>query len=211
LNAEGTEGQEKSPEDKAAQLVQKHLFHAREILLTGAVTERSSRAVISQLLALEAAEPERPITLIVNSPGGSVSDGFAIFDTIQFIRSPVRILTTGMCASIATIVLIAVPRAYRVCTPNTRLLIHQPHIPMQVYGPASDLEITANEILKTRGKINRMLAEGCGQPVDKLELDTQRDYWMSAGEALEYGLITHVVSSRAEFDAVTANMTKNGK
>jgi len=182
--------------------IQQTLFKSRQIFLSGGVGEKLAKKVIGDLLALEAEDPEAPITLIVNSPGGSVNDGFAIYDTIRLIKPEVRILTMGLCASIATIVLIAAPKKLRMCTPNTRLLIHQPHIPMQVFGPASDLEITATEIIKTRERINVMLAEACNKPLDEVSKDTQRDFWMSAKEAVEYGLVSQIVSSREELDAI---------
>src|SRR5690606_12835378 len=121
--------------------------------------------------------------------------GFAIYDTIRFITSEVTIVNTGLCASIATIINIAAKKENRLSMPNTRFLIHQPLIGGQLRGPATDLEIHANEILKTRERINKMLAEECGQPLSRVEKDTMRDYWMNAGEALEYGLISKVISS----------------
>ncbi len=178
--------------------VQERLFRARQVFLSGPVTERLARRIVSELLALEGDDPHEPITLLVNSPGGSVSDGFAIYDTIRFIEPPVTILSMGLCASIATIILVAVPKERRLATPNTRMLIHQPHIPMDVYGPASDLEITAREIMRTRDRINELLAEATGQPLERVERDTQRDYWMGANEAIEYGLISRVVVNRRE-------------
>lgn len=193
------EKEEKKPEGGG---LEEKLFKTRQIMLTGGVNEKLARGVITSLLALEADDPKKPITILMNSPGGSVNDGMAIYDTIKFIEAPVRILCTGLAASIATIILIATDKKYRLTMPNTRLLIHQPLIPMQVFGPASDLEITATEILKTREKINRMLADACGQPLERVERDTQRDYWMSAEQALEYGLVSKIVSTRTELDTV---------
>jgi len=180
------------------------LLETRQVFLTGSVNTKSATKVIQELLMLEADDGDEQITLWVNSPGGSVNDGFAIFDTIRFMTCPVRIIASGLCASIATIVLIATDKKLRMCTPNTRLLIHQPLIPMEVYGPASDLEITATEIIKTRGKINEMLAEACGQDLEKVQEDTQRDFWMSAEQAVEYGLVTHLVTNRKEADKLSS-------
>lgn len=180
------------------------LLETRQVFLTGSVNTKSATKVIQELLMLEADDGEKQITLWVNSPGGSVNDGFAIFDTIRFMTCPVRIIASGLCASIATIVLIATDKKLRMCTPNTRLLIHQPLIPMEVYGPASDLEITATEIIKTRAKINEMLAEACEQDLSKVQEDTQRDFWMSAEQAVEYGLVTHLVTNRKEADKLSS-------
>lgn len=192
----------KKKEEAGSPRVDKLLFESRQVFLSGGVGEKLATRIIAQLYALEADDPDKPITLIVNSPGGSVNDGMAIYDAIRFIKPRVKILSTGLCASIATIILIAADKKDRLTTPNTRLLIHQPLIPGQVFGPASDLEITANEIIKTRGRINEMLAEACGQPLERITKDTQRDYWMTAEEALEYGLVSGIVASRAELEAI---------
>ena len=127
-----------------------------------------------------------------------MNSGFSIYDTIRFINSEVVIITAGLCASIATIINIAVPKERRLTMPNSRFLIHQPLINGQVYGPASDIEITANEIVKTRAKVNECLAEACGQDLKRLEEDTQRDYWMSAEEAIDYGLVHRIVRHKSE-------------
>jgi ATP-dependent Clp protease protease subunit len=177
------------------QFTEMKLLERRQIFLSEAVTAKSAKKVISDLLALEADKAGAPITFFVNSPGGEVNSGFAIFDTIRFITSPVTIVTTGLCASIATVINVAVPKKQRVSMPNSRFLIHQPLIPGQVYGQASDLEITAREILKTREKINRLLSAETGTALEKVEKDTIRDYWMTAPEAIEYGLISRVVES----------------
>lgn len=184
--------------------IEDRMIATRQILLAGAVNTPLAKDINQRLLALESDDPQSPITLIVNSPGGSVTDGFSIYDTIRFIRPPVKIVCAGLCASIATIILIATPKHLRLSLPNTRFLIHQPLIPGQVFGPASDLEITANEILKTRAKINEMLAEACSQPLDRVTQDTQRDYWLTADEATNYGLISGVVTRRDELDNVSA-------
>lgn len=178
------------------------LLGSRTILLCGEVNDRSARELMSHLLVLENDDAEKPITLIVNSGGGSVSAGFAIYDTMRFVKAPVRVLCAGLTASIATVVLLGAPKGQRFCLPNTKLLIHQPLIPMEVYGPASDLEITAREIIETRERINRLLADECGQPLDKVIHDTERDYWMTAEEAVTYGLVDRIVSSRAEIDSI---------
>ncbi len=172
------------------------LLKTRTVPLFGAVDGKLSRRVIEALTVLEADDPQAPITILQNSPGGSVSDGFAIYDMMRFIRPPVRVVCVGLTASIATVTLLGAPKEDRVSLPHTRFLIHQPLIPGNVFGPASDLEITAREILKTRDRINQMLAEATGQPLERVEKDTQRDYWMDAEEALEYGLISRIIETR---------------
>lgn len=184
--------------DEDAAKVGERLLKSRTVLLSSEVSPSTARRVIEQLLVLEADDPEAPIILLVNSPGGEVHSGFAVFDTIRFIRPRVRIVCTGLTASIATIILLASPKEDRLAMPNARLLIHQPLFHGEVFGPASDLEITAQEILKTRQRINALIAAETGQPLAKVERDTERDHWLSAEEALEYGFVSRVVAGRAE-------------
>ena len=173
------------------------LFESRTIFLSEAVSAETSKRVVADLLLLDQLGSQ-PILLYVNSPGGEVNSGFSIFDTIRYIKSPVKVINTGLCASIATVINVAAKRERRYAMPNARFLIHQPLISGQVYGPASDIEITANEILKTRGMINDLLSKECGQPLKRVEKDTQRDYWMTAEEALDYGLINKIISHVSE-------------
>ena len=184
-------------DDKTPSLQDK-LLKARTIQITGQIDDKQSARVVSELLLLEADDATKPITIFLNSPGGSVTAGFAIFDTIRFIQPTCRIICNGLTASIATVILLAVKHEDRLSLPNTRLLIHQPLIPMTVYGPASDLEITANEILKTRAKVNALMAFETGQELTRIEKDTQRDYWLTAQEAVAYGLLARVIATRAE-------------
>ncbi|MGM0575741.1 MAG: ATP-dependent Clp protease proteolytic subunit [Myxococcota bacterium] len=180
--------------------IKERLLESRTIQLFGPVTQKLADKVIGALLFLEADDPEAPITVVQNSPGGSVTDGFAIYDTMRFIQPRVRVLCVGLTASIATVTLLGADKEDRVSLPGTRFLIHQPLIPGHIFGPASDLEITAQEIVKTRDRINQMLAEATGQPLEKIEKDTQRDYWLDAEGAVEYGLISRIISSRSELD-----------
>lgn len=184
----------------ADQYAEVKLLERRKIFISEAVTARSAKRFISELLALDAEKPGEPIQLFLNSPGGEVNSGFAIYDTIRFISSPVTIINTGLCASIATVINVAVKKERRISMPNARFLIHQPLIPGQVYGQASDLEITAKEILKTREKINKLLAKETGTPLEKVEKDTVRDYWMNAQEAIEYGLVGRIVEHIKDLD-----------
>ncbi len=176
------------------------LIKTRTIELFGAVNNKLAQKVISALLFLEAEDADKPITLVQNSPGGSVTDGFAIYDTMRFIKPDVKVLCVGLTASIATITLLGAKKEHRLSLPHTEFLIHQPLIPGNVVGQASDLEITAREILKTRARINAMLAKETGQPLEVVEKHTNRDYWMSAPEAHEYGLIGGIVETRAALD-----------
>jgi len=195
-----------APEDKPAAAAAEppkadpgeRLIKARVITISQAIDDKVATRVITELLMLEADDADKPITVFVNSPGGSVTSGFAIYDMMRFVTPPVRVVCAGLCASIAVVILMGADKANRLALPNTRLLIHQPLIGGTVYGPASDLEITANELLKTRAKINALLAAETGQPLPRLEGDTQRDYWLTAEEAVEYGLIDRIVTRRAD-------------
>ena len=186
------------PDAFADQFTEIKLLERRCIFISEAITARTAKRYISDFLALEHDKPGEPITLYLNSPGGEVNSGYAIFDTIRFLSSPVTIINTGLCASIATVINVAAKKERRFSMPNAKFLIHQPLIPGQVYGQASDLEITAREILKTREKINKLLSKVTGTPLDQVEMDTIRDYWMNAQEALEYGLISKIVETHKD-------------
>ena len=173
------------------------LLETRSIFISEGIDAKVARRVITDLLVLDQ-EKEEVITLYLNSPGGEINSGFAIFDTIRYVNSTVKVVNAGLCASIATIVNIAVKRENRFSLPNAKFLIHQPLIMGHVEGQASDLEITAREILKTREKINKMLAEECNQAVERVSEDTIRDFWMTAEEALAYGLINKIIRSKDE-------------
>jgi len=178
--------------------LEERLLRSRTLTLFEPITPRSSKRLVTGLLVLEAERPKEPITVLVNSPGGSVDDGFAIYDTMRFVRSPVRVLCVGLAASAANIVLLGAPKGSRFALPNTRILIHQPSTGAS--GAASDIAITAREILKTRARLNRLLAEETGQKLEKIEEDTNRDFWLSSEEARKYGLIDRVVESRSQID-----------
>ncbi|MEZ4241915.1 MAG: ATP-dependent Clp protease proteolytic subunit [Myxococcota bacterium] len=198
--AEGDEDEKKDEggDPKLLGPVGKHLFRSRQVPVFGAIDDMVAARVISQLLALEQEDDSSPITMILNSPGGSVVDGFAIYDTMRFIKPELHVLCVGIAASIATVILLGAPKEHRLAMPSTKLLIHQVYIPGVVRGQASDLEITARELLQTRDRINQLLADECGQPIERVTKDTNRDYWMTAPEAVEYGLIARVVASRAD-------------
>lgn len=175
------------------------LLENRTIFISEGIDASVAKRVINNLLVLDF-ENNNPITVYLNSPGGEVNSGFAIYDTMRALRSEVRICTAGLCASIATIINLGAPKEHRYGLPNSRYLIHQPLIGGHIQGQASDLEITAREIIKTRKKLNELLAQECKQPFARLEEDTARDYWMNAEEAKEYGLIHKIISSFSEMN-----------
>jgi ATP-dependent Clp protease, protease subunit len=181
----------------AGALTEQQLCDKRVLFISEGITSAVAKRVVGQLLLMDSKSHE-PITIYQNSPGGEVNSGFAIYDTIRFLGSTVRIVNTGLCASIATVINVACKKENRFSTPNTRFLIHQPLIPGQIVGQASDLEITAREILKTRERINKLLAEECKQDLAKVEKDTVRDYWMTAEEAVSYGLVSKIIRNQSE-------------
>lgn len=185
-------------EELAGSMRERSLLDSRSIFMSEAVNASTAKRVISDLLLLNKESSKDTIYFYINSPGGEVNSGFAIYDVVRYIGAPVTMITSGLCASIATIINSAVDREQRIGLPNSKYLIHQPLISGQVYGQASDIEITATQIVKTRAKINQVLAEACGQTVDRLAEDTTRDYWMDAEESKEYGLIGRVVTKQSE-------------
>lgn len=185
-------------EQIAASQSEVKLIENRTIFVSEGINSAVAKRVINHLLAMEAQDNSNPIYMYLNSPGGEVNSGFAIYDTMRFIKSDVRVVCTGLCASIATIMLLGAKKEHRYGMANTKYLIHQPLIGGSVQGQASDLEITAREIIKTRKKINELLSQECGKPFEKVEEDTTRDYWMNSEEALEYGLISKMVENIGE-------------
>ena len=171
------------------------LLKERVIFLVGSVNDYVANLVVAQLLFLESENPDKDISFYINSPGGSVSAGMAIFDTMNFIKPEVSTLCTGMAASMGAFLLASGASGKRFALPNAKIMIHQPSGGSQ--GQATDIQIQAREILKTREQLNKILAERTGQPLDRIERDTERDYYMSAEECKEYGLIDQVISKRA--------------
>jgi ATP-dependent Clp protease protease subunit len=170
------------------------LLRERIVFLVGPVNDHTANLVVAQLLFLESENPDKDISLYINSPGGSVSAGMSIFDTMNFIKPNVSTLCIGLAASMGAFLLAAGEKGKRFSLPNSKIMIHQPLGGMQ--GQATDIEIHAREILKTREQMNRIMAERTGQPIEKVEKDTERDYFMSAEEAKTYGLVDQVVANR---------------
>jgi len=170
------------------------LLKERVIFLVGPVNDQTANLVVAQLLFLESENPDKDISFYINSPGGSVTAGMAIYDTMQFIKPDVSTLCVGMAASMGAFLLSAGTKGKRFSLPNSRVMIHQPSGGAQ--GQASDIEIHARDILKTRDQLNRIMAHNTGQTVEKIERDTERDYFMFAEEAQAYGVVDQVISKR---------------
>ncbi len=168
------------------------LFKSRSISIFGQINERIARTVTEQLLAL-ASESDDPITIYISSPGGHVESGDVIYDMIKFIKPEVRVVGTGWVASAATNIYLAAKKENRYSLPNTRYLVHQPSGGSR--GDATDIAIQMEEILKTKARINKIISEETGRPLEQVEKDTDRDYWMSVDEAIDYGIVSKVVKS----------------
>ena len=187
---------EQSGRGERAYDIYSRLLKERVIFLVGPVNDAIANLVVAQLLFLESENPDKDINFYINSPGGSVSAGLAIYDTMQFIKPDVSTTCTGMAASMGAFLLSAGAKGKRFCLPNSRVMIHQPSGGFQ--GQASDIEIHAKEILYLRKRLNNIMATHTGQSLETIERDTERDNFMSAEDALKYGIIDRVLSSRAE-------------
>ncbi|MCE2438193.1 MAG: ATP-dependent Clp protease proteolytic subunit [Candidatus Latescibacteria bacterium] len=196
---EEDEEEEKQQGGQGGEYIVRSLIRARTILISDPIDHKLTTRVIAQLLLMDSDDPEKPITILINSPGGSADDGFAIYDMIRFIRPPVRIVSVGLSASAATVIMLAADKGSRFALPNARIMIHQPS--MRYMGVAEDVKRTAEQILKLRQRINELYAQETGQALEKVVEDTDRDYWMSAQEAVEYGLINRVVTHFNDLDA----------
>jgi len=186
---------EQSGRGERAYDIYSRLLRERVIFLVGPVNDATANLVVAQLLFLESENPDKDISFYINSPGGSVSAGMSIFDTMNFIKPDVSTLCMGMAASMGAFLLSAGAKGKRFALPNSKIMIHQPLGGTQ--GQATDIEIHAREILKTREQLNKILAERSGQPLEKIQNDTERDYYMTADEAATYGLIDKVLEKRA--------------
>ena len=185
---------EQSGRGERAYDIYSRLLRERVVFLVGPVNDQTANLVVAQLLFLESENPDKDISLYINSPGGSVSAGMAIFDTMYFIKPQVSTLCTGMAASMGAFLLAAGAKGKRFSLPNSKVMIHQPLGGTQ--GQATEIEIAAREILKTRERLNQLLAEATGQPLSRIEQDTERDYYLTAEEAKAYGLVDDVIAKR---------------
>ena len=190
---------EQSGRGERAYDIYSRLLRERVIFLVGPVMDQTANLVVAQLLFLESENPDKDISLYINSPGGSVSAGLAMFDTMRFIKPDVSTLCMGIAASMGAFLLSAGAKGKRYALPNSRIMIHQPSGGAQ--GQASDIEIQAKEILYLRERLNRLLSEATGQPIERIERDTDRDTFMSAEDAVSYGLIDRTLVSRTEAGA----------
>lgn len=188
---------EQTPRGERAYDIFSRLLKERIIFLGGPVEDHVASLIVAQMLFLESEDPEKPITLYINSPGGSVTAGMAIYDTMQLVKPEVKTFCVGLAASMGAVLLTAGAAGKRYALPNSRVLIHQP-LSNGIGGQATDIDIHAREILRTRTRLNEILSFHSKQPLERIEKDTDRDFWMSPEEAREYGLVDEVISNRSE-------------
>ena len=182
------------------------LLNDRIVMLGEEVNDTTASLVVAQLLYLEAQDPDKDIQFYINSPGGSVSSGFAIYDTMQYIKPDVSTICIGMAASMGAFLLAGGAKGKRMALPNAEIMIHQPSGGSR--GQATEIEIAAKHILKTKATLNRIISENTGQPLEKVAEDTERDNWMDAQEALKYGLIDSVVTKRVDSKSTDKDQEK---
>lgn len=187
--------QESKPMNEPNAFLEEALFNARTILLTGGIDDKQARRVCERLLALSS-ESDKPILLVISSPGGHVESGDMIHDMIKFVDAPVKVLGSGWVASAGALIYAAAQKENRYSLPNTRFLLHEPRGGFG--GQASDIDIQVREIVRMRERLNKIFANATGQTLEKVKADTDRDYWMSAEEAVEYGLVGKIVTNKKE-------------
>ena len=188
--------EEDEKKQKAPEQFSEKFLKTRQIILTGEINKELADSIVRQLLILDSEDEKSPIYMYIDSPGGDVDAGFAIFDMIRFINAPVYLIGMGLIASAATLVLLAVDKEFRIGLPNSRYLIHQPLGVMRVV--ATDIEIYAKDREKIRAKLNSLIAEQTGTSLEQVTKDTERDFWLDSDEAVKYGLISKIISKKSE-------------
>ncbi|MFA4044983.1 MAG: hypothetical protein HZRFUVUK_001791 [Candidatus Fervidibacterota bacterium] len=192
-------------EERQQEMIMQHawvlrrLLRARTVLLMGTITDQVAKEITTQVLLMQEEDENKPITVFINSRGGEADAGFAIYDILRFVTPPVRTVCTGLCASAAILPFLAAPRERRFSLPHSRFLLHQPVT--TVVGVASDIAISANELRRLRERYNSIVASETGKSVEQVTADTDRDFWLTAEEALEYGLVGKIITSLREFES----------
>lgn len=188
--------EEDEKKQKAPEQFSEKFLKTRQIILTGEINKELADSIVRQLLILDSEDEKSTIYMYIDSPGGDVDAGFAIFDMIRFINAPVYLIGMGLIASAATLVLLSVDKEFRIGLPNSRYLIHQPLGGMR--GVATDIEIYAKDMEKIRAKLNSLIAEQTGTSLEQVTKDTERDFWLDSDEAVKYGLISKIISKKSE-------------
>ena len=188
--------EEDEKKQKAPEQFSEKFLKTRQIILTGEINKELADSIVRQLLILDSEDEKTPIYMYIDSPGGDVDAGFAIFDMIRFINAPVYLIGMGLIASAATLVLLSVDKEFRIGLPNSRYLIHQPLGGMR--GVATDIEIYAKDMEKIRAKLNKLIAEQTGTSLEQVTKDTERDFWLDSEEAVKYGLISKIITKKTD-------------
>ncbi len=186
------DGQKSTP---LSEEIKKRFLNERKIFLWDSVTDETAADIVEKLLYLDMLDPSKEITFYMSTPGGSISAGMSIYDTMKLIKSPIKVVVTGIAMSMGSILLSAAPKGKRFLFPSARVMIHQPLIMGEMSGSAVDMHIQAQELERMRQELNKILAEASGQPIEKISADTDRDFFMTAQEAIDYGLADEIVTS----------------
>ena len=193
---EDDNGEDEQPVQRDANFMERKLLDSRILMLCGPVTDKMHREATARLLVLEAMDPEKPVNIFINSPGGSADSGFALYDILRFVPMPVNTIVNGLCASAGILIALATSKERRFCMPESRFMIHQPSTMGR--GTASDLDITAREVIKLRHRYIKIISEQAGVDAEKILEDAHRDFWLDASEAEDYGLVAKVLAHRKD-------------
>lgn len=186
---------DKKSEKPTDVVIQKKFLDERKVFLWGEINDKSAKDITEKLIYLELKDPNKPITFYINTPGGSITAGMAIYDTMQLIKSPISVVVTGLAASMGSILLCGAKKGFRFLFPHARVLIHQPLIMGQIEASAVDIHIQAQEMEKSRAELNQILANASGQTIEKITHDTDRDFYLNAQEAIAYGLADEIITA----------------
>ena len=189
------EDEGKKPEHNLAE----RLIKNRAIMISTDINDEVVDRVIKNLILMEEDDPEKPITVYINSPGGGADSGFAVYDMFRFIKPPIKTIVSGICASAAVIIFLGAEPGSRFSLPNSRFMLHEPRYLSTAYGQASDLAIVAKELLRMKDRYNTIVAEATGKDLEKITEDSKRDFWLDAQQALDYGLVDKIITSKTEF------------
>ena len=187
--------EDKKSEKPMDVVIQKKFLDDRKVFLWGEINDKSAKDITEKLIYLELKDPNKPITFYINTPGGSITAGMAIYDTMQLIKSPISVVVTGLAASMGSILLSGAKKGFRFLFPHARVLIHQPLIMGQIEASAVDIHIQAQEMEKSRAELNQILANASGQTIEKITHDTDRDFYLNAKEAIAYGLADEIITT----------------
>jgi ATP-dependent Clp protease, protease subunit len=185
----------KENDSKRPDRLDERMIKSRTLLISSEVSSELVDRVIKNLVVMEEEDPKKLVTVFINSPGGGADSGFAIYDMLRYVKTPIRTICSGMCASAGIVIFLGGDKGNRFSLPNSRFMLHEPRYMSTAYGKASDIAIMAQELLKLKDRYNQVVSEACGKPIDEIADDSQRDFWLSPTEALKYGIVDKIISS----------------